>query len=126
MIWTLKTSRHQSKRPDISTQLKSTLEGRWYDNIRAETMAEDIEKHCFFESEDEIEIQNLQQRLQEQSPAKKADQLRKQKTYADALIRDALKHLEQLSDENCRRIIAVKNKSILKKESCGHRCAEGL
>ena len=113
----LETRRHQSKKPDIPTQLKSTLEGRWYDSIKAETTAEDIEKHCFFESKDETEIQNLQQRLQEQSPAKKAEQLRKQKTYADALIRDALKHLEQLSDENCRQIIAVKNKSILKKEA---------
>ena len=113
----LETRRHQSKKPDIPTQLKSTLEGRWYGSIKAETMAEDIEKHCFFESKDETEIQNLQQRLQEQSPAKKAEQLRKQKTYVDALILDALKHLEQLSDENCRRIIAVKNKSILKKEA---------
>ena len=113
----LETGRHQSKKPDIPTQLKSTLEGRWYDNINAETTVEDIEKHCFFESKDKIEIQNLQQRLQEQSPAKKAEQLRKQKIYTDALIRDALKHLEQLSDENCRRIIAVKNKSILKKEA---------
>ena len=113
----LEARQHQSKKPDIPTQLKSTPEGRWYDNIKAETTAEDIEKHCFFESKDKAEIQNLQQRLQEQSPAKKAEQLRKQKTYADALIQDALKHLEQLSDENCRQIIAVKNKSILKKEA---------
>ena len=113
----LETKQHQSKKPDMPIQLKSTLQGRWYDNIRAETKTVEIEKYCSFKSEDEAEIQNLQQRLQEQSPAKKAEQLRKQKTYADALIRDALKHLEQLSDENCRRIIAVKNESILKKKA---------
>ena len=60
-------------------------------------------------------MQTLHRRLAEQAPAEKAQQLRNQKQHIDSLVQDAQKYLEQLSDENCRRILAAKTKSILKK-----------
>lgn len=60
-------------------------------------------------------MQTLQQRLAEQAPAEKAKQLKKQKQHIDTLVQDTQKYLEQLSDENYRRSIAAKKKSILKK-----------
>jgi energy-coupling factor transporter ATP-binding protein EcfA2 len=107
--------RHQSKKPNIPADKKVTQEGVWYESINAKTTPEDINKHCVFSSTDETEMQTLQQRLAEQAPAEKAKQLRKQKQHADTLVQDAQKYLEQLSDENYRRIIAAKKKSILKK-----------
>ncbi|WP_321531382.1 AAA family ATPase [uncultured Desulfuromonas sp.] len=108
-------SRHQSKKPNIPADKKVTPEGIWYEAISAKTTTQDIDKHCAFSSADETEMQTLQQRLAEQAPAEKAKQLRKQKQHIDTLVQDAQKYLGQLSDENYRRIIAAKKKSILKK-----------
>ncbi|MHB1563772.1 MAG: AAA family ATPase [Leptospirillum sp.] len=109
------TNRHQSKKPNIPADKKVTPEGIWYEAISAKTTTQNIDKHCAFGSADETDMQTLQQRLAEQAPAEKAKQLRKQKQYIDTLVQDAQKYLEQLSDENYRRIIAAKKKSILKK-----------
>ncbi len=108
-------NRHQSKKPNISVDKKVTPEGTWYEAISAKTKNQDIDKHCTFNSVDEIKMQTLQQRLTEQAPAEKAKQLKKQKNHIDTLVQDAQKYLNQLSDENCRRIIAAKKKSILKR-----------
>lgn len=108
-------NRHQSKKPNIPADRKVTPEGIWYESISAKTTTQDIDKHCAFSSADDTEMQTLQQRLAEQAPAEKARQLRKQKQHIDTLVQDAQKYLEQLSDENYRRIIAAKKKSILKK-----------
>lgn len=108
-------NRHQSKKPNMAAELRTTAEGGWYENINAKTTSQDIGKHCSFKSKDESESQSLQQRLAEQAPAEKAKQLKKQKAHIDALVKDAQKYMEELSDENCRRIIAAKKKSILKK-----------
>ena len=112
-------NRHQSKKPNIPADKKVTPEGIWYEAISAKTSTQDIDKHCTFSSADETEIQTLQQRLAEQAPAEKAKRLRKQKQHIDTLVQDAQKYLEQLSDENYRRIIAAKKKSILKKTAAG-------
>lgn len=108
-------NRHQSKKPNIPADKKVTPEGIWYEAISAKTSTQDIDKYCAFGSADETEIQALQQRTAEQAPTEKAKQLRKQKQHIDTLIQDAKKYLQQLSDENYRRIIAAKKKSILKK-----------
>lgn len=108
-------NRHQSKKPNIPADKKVSPEGIWYEAISAKTTTQDIDKHCSFGSADETEMQTLQQRLAEQAPAEKAKQLRKQKQHVDTLAQDAQKYLQQLSDENYRRIIAAKKKSILKK-----------
>ncbi|UWX58217.1 hypothetical protein NY406_02775 [Chlorobaculum sp. MV4-Y] len=106
---------HQSKKPNIPADKKITPEGIWYEAISAKTTSQDIDNHCTFSSADETEMQTLQQRLAEQAPAEKAKGLKKQKHHIDTLVQDAQKYLEQLSDENYRRIIAAKKKSILKK-----------
>lgn len=108
-------NRHQSKKPNIPADKKVTPEGIWYEAISAKTSTQDIDKHCAFGSADEAEMQTLQQRIAEQAPAEKAKQLRKQKQHIDTLIQDAQKYLQQLSDENYRRIIAAKKKATFKK-----------
>ena len=109
------SNKHQSKKPNIPADKKVTPEGIWYESISAKATPQDIDKHCAFDSTIETEMQTLQQRLAEQAPAEKAKQLRKQKQHVDTLVQDAQKYLKQLSDENCRRIITAKQKSILKK-----------
>lgn len=110
-------NRLQSKKPNIPAEKKVTTEGIWYESISAKTTPQVIDKHCAFGSTEETEMQTLQQRLAEQAPAEKAKQLRKQKQHIDTLVQNAQKFLEQLSDENCRRIVAAKKKWILKKKA---------
>ncbi|MGL5218334.1 MAG: AAA family ATPase [Plesiomonas shigelloides] len=111
----VEANRYQCKKPNIPTDKKVAPEGIWYEAISAKTSTKDIDKHCTFGSADEVEMQTLQQRLAEQAPAEKAKQLKKQKQHIDTLVQDTQKFLEQLSDENYRRIIAAKKTSILKK-----------
>lgn len=113
----IEANRHQSKKPNMPADKKLTAEGIWYDGISAKTTQQNIDKFCAFEGKDETDIQALQQRLAEQAPAEKAKQLKRQKQHIDTLVQDAKKYLSQLSDENCRRIIAAKKKSFLKKEA---------
>lgn len=108
-------NQQQSKKPNIPADKKVTPEGKWYESLSAKATTQDIEKHCTFNISDNKEMHTLQQRLAEQAPAEKAKQLRKQKQHIETLFGDALRCLEQLSEENCRRIIAAKKKSILKK-----------
>lgn len=108
-------NRHQSKKPNIPAEKKVTPEGIWYEAISAKTTTQDIDKRCTFSSTDETDKHTLQQRLAEQAPAEKAKQLIKQKHHMDTLVQDTRKYLEQLSDENYRRIVAAKKKSVLKK-----------
>lgn len=107
--------RHMSKKLNIPTDNKVTPEGIWYEAISAKTSIKDIDSHCTFSSASETEMQTLQKRLAEQAPAEKAKRLRTQKQHIDTLVLDAQKHMKQLSDENFRRIIAAKKKSVLKK-----------
>lgn len=108
-------NRHQSKKPNMPADKKVTPEGIWYENISANTTIQDIDKYCAFGNDDETETQTLKQRLAEQAPAEKAKQLRNQKQHIDSLVKDAQKYLQQLSDENYRRIIVAKKKWTLKK-----------
>ena len=107
--------RCQSKKPNIPADKKRTPEGIWYEAISAKNNTLDIDKHCTFSSVDETEVQSLQQRLTAQAPAEEAKRMRNQKQHIDTLVQDTQKHLKQLSDENYRRIIATKKKSIFKK-----------
>jgi len=109
------TDRNRSKKPNIPVDKKMTPEGVWYDAIGAKTTPQDIEKRCSFRSDDETEMQTLLQRLAEQAPADKAKQLRTQKQHVDTLVQEAQKYLGQLSDENYRRVVTAKQKSIIKK-----------
>ena len=110
-------ARHPSKKPTISFDLKTTSEGVWFDGISTKTTSTDVERNCSFTVENELEISELQQRLAEQAPSDKAKQLRKQKGHIDAIVQDAQKHINQLSDENCRRVIVAKREAALKKNA---------
>ncbi len=107
----------KSKMPSISSALRGSTGAAWVEKLSYKTTTEDVESNCSFSPENETELQDLQKRIFETSPADKAKQLRTKKSHADALISDAQTCLNQLSDENCKRIIVAKKKSILKKSA---------
>lgn len=107
----------KSKMPSIPNYLLDSTGAAWVEKLNAKTTIDDVNFHCSFSLENETELQDLQKRISETSPADKAKQFRTKKSHADGLINDVQTYLNQLSDENCKRIISAKKKSILKKKA---------
>ena len=107
----------RSKMPSIPNDLLGSTGAVWVEKLDAKTTTDDIESHCSFSPEDRIELGDLSKRTSETSPADKAKQFRTKKGHADGLINNVQTYLNQLSDENCRKIIVAKKKSILKKSA---------
>lgn len=107
----------KSKMPSIPDTLLSSTGAAWLEKLSAKTLTDEVEANCSFTSENETELQDVQKRISEQSPADKAKKLRKKKSHADGLVNNVKTYLNQLSDENCKKIIAAKKKSILKKSA---------
>lgn len=107
----------KSKMPSIPDTLLGTTGAAWVEKVSAKTTTDDLDSHCSFSPENETELEDLQKRISVTSPADKAKQFRTKKSHADGLVKDVQAYLSQLSDENCKRIIAAKKKSILKKSA---------
>ena len=107
----------KSKMPSVPNALLDTTGSAWVEKLSAKTTTDDLDSHCSFSPENEKELGDLQNRISVTSPADKAKQFRTKKSHADGLVKDVQAYLSQLSDENCKRIIAAKKKSILKKSA---------
>jgi energy-coupling factor transporter ATP-binding protein EcfA2 len=107
----------KSKMPSVPNALLGTTGSAWVEKISAKTTTDDLESHCSFSPENEKELGDLHKRISVTSPADKAKQFRTKKSHADGLVKDVQAYLSQVSDENCKRIIAAKKKSILKKSA---------
>jgi len=103
-----------SQKPALPSDYVATVAGKWYANLSNDLTVNDIAKYCSWTDEDKKELEQLDKRLSEQSPADKAKQLRAQKQHADTLIQNTEDLLKKLSDENCRRILTAKKQSLLK------------
>ena len=106
-----------SSKPALPGEYAVTASGQWYSKLSSKIISEDIAKHCKWTGTDENDLVEIQKRLAEPDPAEKAKQLRKQQQHAEALIKDTETLLKQLSDENCRRIISLKKKALLKRDA---------
>ena len=107
----------KSRMPSLPNSLLDSVGLNWLKRLSAKTTTDEVDAHCSFSPENETELQGFQKRISETSPADKAKQLQTKKSHADGLINDVQTYLKQLSDENCKRIIAAKKKSILKKSA---------
>lgn len=108
------TAKLASQKPALPSEYSTTVSGQWYANLSKDLTVNDIATHCCWNDDSERELKELEKRLSEQAPAEKAKRLRKQKQHTDNLIQGTEYLLEKLSDENCRRILAAKKKSLLK------------
>ena len=107
----------QSKMPSIPNDLRGTAGVVWVEEVSAKTTTDDLDSYCTFLPENQTELEEFQTRISVTSPADKAKQFKTKKSHVDGLVRDVKVYLSQLSDENCKRIIAAKRKSILKKSA---------
>ena len=119
-----RTEALNSTMPSIPEDFLGSPGADWLGKIDTQTSADDIETHCSFTSENKTELQNIQKRVSEQSPADRAKRLREKKEYADDIIKQLRKYFEQLSDENCKRIIKAKEQCRLKKSAASAAAKE--
>lgn len=110
-----KSRRYQSSMPQLPNELVGSDGGNWFGRINANTTSEAINKYCSFTGDNSQDIHNFQQRLSQQNPQAKANQLKKQKEHVDKIIKDALEYSNQFSDTNCNKIISLQNTYIQKK-----------
>lgn len=101
-----------SRKPNIPDDLKLTPEGKWYDAIRAGISAQEIDKFCAFAENDENNLRNLQKRIAEKAPDKKAKQYREKRDHIEFLAQKIQKNLEQLSTEKFQYIVSLKKRAI--------------
>ncbi|MGI9283642.1 MAG: AAA family ATPase [Endozoicomonas sp.] len=106
-----------SRMPEVPINLLGTTGADWVKKLSAKTTADDLNFHCAFSSENETELAEMQKRISETSPADKARQFRTKKRHADGIVENVQGWLSNLSDENCKRIIAAKTKATLKKSA---------
>lgn len=106
-----------SKKPALPPEYATANGGKWYGKLSAKTKNEELAKYCSWSDQDEEKLSDLQKRLSEKAPAEKARKIRQKQQYIQALINDTEKYLNQLSDENCRRILSSKKKVILAKNA---------
>ena len=78
--------KHLNKKPRCPDEYKDTEEAKWYNNLSTNTSEEDVNKYCLWTTEDQNQLQELQQRLTQKDPVKKAESIRKQNTHLQELI----------------------------------------
>ena len=107
----------KSKMPIIPNDLIGSIGTNWLEKLSAKTTADEVDSHCSFSPENDIELHDLQKRISETSPADKAKQIRTKKRYTDSLYNDVKTYIDQLSDENCRKLKCIKKKAKMKKSA---------
>lgn len=113
----LEIEKHISKLPTLPSAYATTLTDQWYQKLSVKTKKEDIEKNCSWSDEDEENLIKLQKRLAEKAPKEQAQLTRKKQQHIKTLIADTKKHLAELSDEDCKRILSEKKKAAEAKET---------
>lgn len=106
-----------SKKPAFPDEYAHTVPGKWYSEISAKTHGDDIAAHCDWSQQKEEELEGIGCRLLEQAPADKAKLLRKQNEYLNSILQKLETIHNQLSDENCQAILALKLDALQKKEA---------
>jgi len=112
-----KMVRHSSKKPQMPSECTDTAAGKWYLSLSATTPTTDVATHTKWGAEDERSVADLEKRLAEKAPADRARELLAKKKHLEDLVREIEDHLQKLSDENCRRLLKLKEDKLIKREA---------
>ena len=106
-----------SKKPLCPSEYKDTEGARWYnEKLSASTTEEDINKYCSWTEDNRKKLGELQKRLNQENPQKKAEDLRKKNKNLEELISNTNMLLGNLSDEKYGEINELKKKYSLAKK----------
>ncbi|HKK44296.1 MAG TPA: hypothetical protein VJ964_02160 [Balneolaceae bacterium] len=106
-----------SKKPSLPSELEETEFGKKYLELTAEIDEESIKELTDFTGEEQVRLKELKERLNTESPAKKAKKLAEKKSRLNSLILTTIHHVRQLSDKNCTKIFDLDSQASIKEES---------
>lgn len=100
-----------SKKPTLPTEFLNTTGGKWYGKISARTKEAAIIKSSLWTDGEEVKVAELQKRLSEKDPLKRAEKIRQQQVHIQQIIQVTEKNVVQLSDERCKELLASKTEA---------------
>ena len=106
-----------SKKPALPSEYVLSELGQWYEELSYETTSDDLNKKCTWKKEDIKELEEIDNRLKEKTPADKVNQLSNQKQHIDFIIDETIKCFKQNSDQNYQTILSFKSNATLKKKA---------
>jgi SspJ family small acid-soluble spore protein len=112
-----KLERHASKKPQMPAEFADTAAGKWYSSLSATTAAGEVATQTNWAAEDDKSAADIERRLAERAPADQARALLAKKRHLEDMIQGIEGHLSKLSDENCRRILKLKEERSIKREA---------
>ncbi len=112
-----------SSKPKLPQLYANTNSGKWFNGISSSTLSKQITQNCIWTETNETEINTLQTRLAEKSPADKAKKLRAQKKYLDDLIKKLEGSIEALSPESAQTLLKLKQE-VTQKTSAAETAAK--
>lgn len=118
-------SRLVSRMPGIPPKILGSEGAVWVENLSFRTSPNEVEAHCSFTEENETELRDFERRYSETTPGGKAIQLKTKKGHTDGLVEQLQTYLKELSDENCKKIVAAKQ-TLIQKELAAKVAAEDV
>ncbi len=103
--------------PPLPAQFQGVVSASWYSNLNHKIKQEDVDKWCFWDQNLKDKLTELNKRLLEPDPAKKAAQLRNTKANLLALHDELKKIRDKLSDEKCSEYLTAKEEAALKRKT---------
>ena len=110
--------RNRSKKPLLPLEYQSTEGGRWYNkDLSKNTTEQCLNKYCSWIEDHKRELSEIQKRLAQEDPGKKAEEIRKKNRYLRELIDNTINLLHGLSNERYIEISQLKAEYIQAKET---------
>ena len=102
--------RRPSALPACPNEYDTSTGAKWYKELSENTKEQELNNHCLWTSKDQEKLTELQERLAQPDPAKKAETIRNQNKHIRELISESSKLRDNFSDEKCREINSLKEK----------------
>lgn len=96
-----------SKKPSIPSRFEDTEIGQWYLELNHEVLEETVAELTEWTDESKSRIEELKERLNTETPTKKAEKIAKKKERLENLILSIIIHIRELSDGSCSEIIKL-------------------
>ncbi len=108
-------AKYPPAKPQMPAEFADTAASQWYAVLNKATPTAEVATHTKWDAADNKAATELRQRLSHKAPADRAKALLAQKKHLDDMAQSVERCLQQLSAENCRRILQLKRDKATKR-----------
>ncbi|SMO93285.1 AAA family ATPase [Fodinibius sediminis] len=106
-----------SKKPSLPPRFEDTEIGKWYNELSHDTSKETIDEKIEWTEKNEEKIEELRDRVNTESPEKKAQTLSEKKSRLNGFILSTITHIKQLSNSNVSEFIELDSEASAKEQA---------